>query len=144
MRVGIERPTHMPGAALVERERRPPVDDPVEIVPRTGRKPRVEPLRNHPRREDRHGLACIREMGIERVAHRIFRPVAREVAMRYLAQSMDAGIGAPGAANADGFAAEALYRLFDGGLDGMLALLPLPARIGTAVILDVETVAWQA
>ena len=58
-----------------------------------------------------------------------------------LAQRMDAGVGAPGALDHDGFAGEGGDRLLDRLLDGAAVLLPLPADEGAAVIFDGELVA---
>ena len=53
-----------------------------------------------------------------------------------LAHGMDAGIGAPGTSDDDGFTGEREDRLFEGGLDGVAVLLALPADIGRAIIFD--------
>ena len=58
-----------------------------------------------------------------------------------LPQSVDAGIGAAGAANGHVLAGKTLDRLLDRRLHGMLSRLPLPAGIGAPVIFDVEAIA---
>ena len=72
--VRIERAGDVPDTAGVERRRRPAVADPVEIVARgrreTGIEARTDGLgRQH---DDRRGA----EMGVQRVADRVGRPVA--------------------------------------------------------------------
>src|SRR3954453_22931189 len=62
------------------------------------------------------------------------------VAMRDLPQRVHAGIGAPGAMNANVFAANRLDRLFHRALDRGAVFLDLPAAERAAVIFDEQSI----
>ena len=65
---------------------------------------------------DGDGLADHPQMGIDRIPHRVGRPVFPQVDMGHLTCGVHAGIGAAGAANGNGFAAKTKDGGFDGGL----------------------------
>src|SRR5690606_27536100 len=64
------------------------------------------------------------------------RPVARQIDMNDLPESMDAGIGPAGSLDGNGLGRQRQDRPFQRRLHGMAVFLPLPADIGGAVIFD--------
>src|ERR1700710_720146 len=91
------------------------------------------------RRGDRRPQDCARrrphEM-VERIANLVRRKFFHEVEMCHLAERMHAGVGAPGAVQRDGFAAELFDRPFQNALDRLAAVLTLPAHEIRAVIFN--------
>src|SRR6516162_3889728 len=138
-RRGIERWADMPGAAVLQGERRPPVDDAVAVEPPLGGAPRIEIVAHPLDRDDRNGRRLY--VMIERALDLIGRRRARQIEMRRLAERVDAGIGAPGAVNAHHRAAELLDRALENLLHGKAIRLALPADEPGPVIFEGQLVA---
>src|SRR5581483_5504904 len=115
------------------------VEDAVAVVAFHGREARVEIGRDRFGPQHRDGVRL--QVEVERVPHRLDRPLPREVDMRDLAEGMDAGIGTTGAVERDGLAGEGGGRRLQRALHGRLAVLPLPAGERRAVIFQRQLVA---
>jgi hypothetical protein len=137
-RPGIERFGNMPDTTEIERGGRAAVQDAEEIVPRGRRKAGVEILAHGLNREDRDRVTGKSQMRVERAHKLIRRPIPGKIDMRHLPRCMDAGIGAPRATDRHALGRESEDRVLDRLLHTRLIGLPLPARKGPAVILDVE------
>ena len=136
----VKRFLHPPRAVRLKRSGWPAVDDAVKIVPARRRKPRVEILPDEFDIDDTDGFPCDDEMGVQRFAHLGTGPVFRQINMRDLCGRMHTGVRAASGTKRNRFATEFEDRLFDGSLNGVGVLLPLPAGIRRAVIFNGELV----
>ena len=109
----------------IEREIGAAVEDAVAIMALARRGARVEVV-GHPLGRQ-HGDRMRAQVGIERVAHGVGVPVARQIDMRHLGARMHAGIGAPGALHQGLLARQRFDRRGQHALHGHLVGLDLPA-----------------
>ncbi len=123
----IERLGDAPGTAAFEGEVGAAVDDAIEIMAPDGGKARVERI-VHARGRD-HGNRMRTQMGVQRVAHRVFIPVLGEIDMADLAL------------HAHLLPAECLDCGRQHALHRGTVVLDLPAHERSAVIFDGELVA---
>jgi hypothetical protein len=79
---GVQRALHQPGPIPLERQRRPPVDDAIDIMASPRRGAGVEAVRHLARGEHTHRPRL--HMRVHGVAHGIAAPVAAEIHMRHL------------------------------------------------------------
>ena len=133
---GVERRLHPPGAAPLEREGSAAVDDAIEIMAGNGAMARVEIGGDALGAEDRHRIGM--DERIEPLLKPEGRPVALEVDMSDLSQSMHARVGAPGAMRGRVLAGHGEDRSFQRLLDRKAVRLPLPADERAAVIFEDE------
>src|SRR5579871_1776558 len=130
-RTCVEARLHPPGAAVIERERRAAVYDPVEIMAGAGAAPGVEigiggfALENR----DRMGM----KQRVQPLAEAERVPCALKVDMRDLAERMHASVGAPRAMGDCALAAEGEERVLQRRLHRKSVLLALPADEWRAV-----------
>jgi len=137
--LGIQRPRHPPGAILLKRKIRPPVDDTITVMTFDRREARVEIQRRALHGEHRDRLRP--QMEIDGVAHGLGVPVLAKIDMRDLAKRMHAGIGPSGGADDGLFARERGNRGGENALDRGAVILRLPPNKGRAIIFDRELVA---
>ena len=81
------------------------------------------------------------EVGIEGIAHHVWRPVFREVDMDDLTCGVHTCIGASGRVQSQPLAAEAKNRLFNHTLHGCKPVLGLKAGKGAAIIFELKSIA---
>ncbi len=124
-RLGVEAGLHPPGRAALEGERRAAIDDAIEIVASGRAMARVEIGVHALGAENRHGMRM--DERIEPLAQAERLPVALEVDMRDLAQSMHASVRAPRAMGGRARAGHRGERALQNFLDREAVLLSLPA-----------------
>ena len=137
---GIEGTHHLPGAVMLQGERRAAVDDPIDIVAAGGREARMK---------GRLGLAGCEngdrerpQMGVERIPEPVAGPASLQVGVGNLPEGMDPAVGPSGPDDDRVVAGQALDRVLDRALDrGVAVALALPAMERGAVIFDEEAVA---
>ena len=140
--LGIERWLHAPGAAALQSQGGPPVDDAIAIVPGGGAVSGVEIVRGALDLENRDRTG--NEMRVQPFAEPKRIPVALKVDVRDLAHRMYARIGAAGAVHAGALAAKGEKRVFQHFLDRDAVRLPLPADKRAAVVFESELIARHA
>ena len=140
--LGIERWLHAPGAAALQSQGGPPVDDAIAIVPGGGAVSGVEIVRGALDLENRDRTG--NEMRVQPFAEPKRIPVALKVDVRDLAHRMYARIGAAGPVHAGALAAKGEKRVFQHFLDRDAVRLPLPADKRAAVVFESELVARHA
>ena len=79
-------------------------------------------------------------MKIERVSHRLHRPISLQINMDNLAQRVHASIGAARAVDPQRLAAKSFNGDLNGSLHGRQIGLGLEAVIGSAVIFDGQAI----
>ena len=84
------------------------------------------------------------QVRVDGIAHLVGAPVFREIDMRDLAQRMHARIGAAGARDPHGMAAQRRESIGEHALHRGRVVLPLPAGERRSVVFDGELVAGHA
>ena len=123
----IEFLRDVPNTVCIQRGRRPAIEDPVHVMPLDRRQPRVETGWHHLHLKDRDRNTL--QVCVRCVAHRVDRPLLGQIHVNHLVGSMNAGIGAPGAMNANDLAGKSPYGFLDDLLDRQaVGLICQPAK----------------
>ena len=138
----VEPRLHPPGLSAFERQRRAAIGDAIAIVAGARAAPRVEIFAHALNAENRHGMGM--KQRIEPLAEPERRPVALEIDMRDLAQSVDASVSAPRAMRDRTLSRHGEDRALQRLLDRKAVPLSLPADERRAVIFKRELEARHA
>ncbi len=137
--LGVQRLPDVPDPAVVQRRRRPPVEDAVEVAPPLGREAGVEVFGRLGRLQDGDGL--LRQVGVDGVADGGGRPGPLQVDVDHLRQGVDPGVGAARSVDRRRLAGKGGDRLLQRRLHRRQDGLGLEAAIGASVVLHDQTIA---